>query len=237
MNQLVKPNKLVKAFSELALKALAVESEFPSKTEVKNFAAKNKEGIPVTRASVEITLKDSKPAFNISTTLLGKTPQITSGIGGLGNAHVAILKAGNKSYVNIPGDGVRGNGGVLFLPPQGTNRIKMLVWNTEKMSLSGGCSNRSHAEIQFLNWIKGHLKQYPDFANRINTIHLYLNYSPCSKCNPELVSFVRQNNLQNKFKIKWQKVYIDKGGCGHSTTNTAIQSLKQNGIACDHCKS
>ena len=66
------------------------EVKFPGKAGIKPYAAGNKGGTPVTQARIVIFLNDRLPAFTIQTTTLGKTPHITSGIGGLGDARIPI---------------------------------------------------------------------------------------------------------------------------------------------------
>ena len=71
-----------------ALTSLA--GEVPGRNDVSPFVARNKGSIPVTRLRAIITLKDSRPAFSWQTTILGRTPHIISGIGGLGGVHKFI---------------------------------------------------------------------------------------------------------------------------------------------------
>ncbi len=196
----------------------ATEREVLSKDEVKAFVASNKGGLPVTRMRVILTLRDRRPAFNIKTTVPFKTPHLTSGIGGLDSSLVPIQDRAGRRYVSLPSRGVRGNGGVLFLPAKGSNKVELFTWNVEPMSLNRLVSNQSHAEKQFLNWFKGHTRLYPSFARRIKSIKLFLNRSPCAWCAYDLCSFMRVYGYENKVKIYWSQNY-NKGT--HSSLNTA----------------
>ena len=201
------------------------EVKFPGKVGIAPYAASNKPGTPVTQARIVILLNDRLPAFTIQTTTLGKTPHITSGIGGLGGARIPIQTRGKRQYVSLPGRGERGNGGVLFLPEAGKNMIHILTWNVGSLSLSRYAGNETHAETQFLNWIKAHISQYPQFLNRIRAIQIFINNSPCAGCTYDLCAFARRYNLGSKIKITWKRDY-NKG------TNSAanFQKLRQCGI-------
>lgn len=183
------------------------DQEVLRRKDVVPYVASNKAGIPVTRLRVIITLRDSLPAFNIQRVILGKTPHLASGIGGLGNARVPIQISGTKEFVSLPSQGVRGNGGVLFLPPAGSNTITVYTWNTERLSLSRYFSNQSHAEVQFLKWFREHALLFPTFARRIKRMQLYLNNSPCAWCTQDLCLFVMRYNLQGKVSLTWSRSY------------------------------
>ncbi|WP_210464279.1 hypothetical protein [Rufibacter roseolus] len=201
------------------------EVKFPGKAGITPYAATNKAGAPVTQARIVILLNDRLPAFAIQTIILGKTPHITSGIGGLGGARVPIQTRGRRQFVSIPSKGARGNGGVLFLPESGRNVIHLLTWNVGRLSLSRNVGNETHAETQFLNWIRAHLQQYPKFLKRIRAIQILINNSPCGYCTADLCAFATKHHLGSKLKISWKRNY-NKGT--DSTAN--LQKLRQCGI-------
>ncbi|GAA4435689.1 hypothetical protein GCM10023188_27860 [Pontibacter saemangeumensis] len=201
------------------------EREVPLRKDIAPYVATNKGGVPVTRLRAVITLHDRLPAFTIKTIKPYITKHIVSGIGGLGHALVPVQSKGGREFVSLPSTGVRGNGGVLFLPRPGTNTVRLFAWNVERLSLSRNCSNQSHAETQFLNWFNGHAKRYPGFVSRVKRIHLYINKSPCGGCTEDLCSFVRKHGLGGKVHITWAKTYT-KGTCGIMD----VQKMKQCGI-------
>lgn len=219
------PESLSKDSALTSSESLLPEVKFPGKRGIAPYVATNKKGVPVTQASIVIFLNDTLPAFALQTTIMGRTPHVVSGIGGLGGARVPIKTRGQRKYVSLPSGGERGNGGVLFLPGQGNNTIHLLSWNVGSLSSGRTACNASHAERQFLNWIKAHIRQNPQFLKRIRAIHLYINNSPCGGCTEDLYEFARRYNLGNKIKVSWQKNY-SKGTC--STQNA--QRLKQSGI-------
>jgi hypothetical protein len=186
------------------------QGEVPGRKSIAPFVSSNKGGVPVTRLQAFILLRDRLPAFTIQTTTLGQTPHLSGGIGGLGNARVPIQSRGGRRFVSLPSRGVRGNGGVLFLPPAGSNTVRLYAWNVERAGLSRHSSNESHAETQFLNWLSGHIRQFPGFLGRIWRIHIFLNNSPCGGCTEDLCRFVQRNRLQHKVSIRWTRNY-DKG--------------------------
>ena len=201
------------------------EREVPLRKDIVPYVASNKGGVPVTRLRAVITLNDRLPAFTIKTIKPFITKHIVSGIGGLGHALVPVQSKGGREFVSLPSTGVRGNGGVLFLPRPRTNTIRLFAWNVERLSLSRNCSNQSHAETQFLNWFNGHAKRCPDFVKRVKRINLYINKSPCGGCTEDFCSFVRKHGLGGKVHITWAKTYT-KGTCGIMD----VQKMKQCGI-------
>lgn len=200
---------------------VAPEKEIPTRKDVSPFVASNKGGIPVTRLRAVITLRDRSPAFLIQKITPVKTPHIRGGVGGLGNGMVPIQSKAGREFVSLPSRGVRGNGGVLFLPRPGSNTIELYAWNVERLSLSRNCSNEQHAEIQFLNWLEGHIGQYPGFVSRIRSIRLYINKSPCAACTEDLCAFAKKHKLVGRIRITWEKLY--NGACG----STDLQKLEQ----------
>ncbi|MCJ8166191.1 hypothetical protein MKJ04_15190 [Pontibacter sp. E15-1] len=205
--------------SESLFRQVWPEREVLSRKDVVPFVASNKGGIPVTRLRAIITLRDRLPAFTLQTTVPVKTPHLKSGIGGLGGGLVPIQSRNGRRYVSLPSRGVRGNGGVLFLPRAGSSTIQLYTWNVEPLTLSRSSSNQSHAERQFLNWFEGHVRQYPQFARRVKQIRLFLNNSPCGWCTYDLCRFVSTFGLKNKVSITWTRAYT-KG------TDSAANSAK-----------
>jgi hypothetical protein len=177
--------------------------EVPARHDVAPFVARNKGGIPVTRLRAIITLKDRRPAFSWQTTLLGQTPHIISGIGGLGGARTPIQFRENRQFVSLPSRGVRGNGGVLFLPQPGNNTVQLYTWNTEPMRLSWITGNSSHAEVQFIRWFSEHVKYDPQFSGRVEHIKLFISRPPCPMCQADLCAFATRFSLKDKLWIEW----------------------------------
>ncbi|MFD3003158.1 hypothetical protein ACFS7Z_22535 [Pontibacter toksunensis] len=214
-------NAFLKAPTKRLFNKARPGKKIPTRKDVSPYVASNKRGIPKTRLLAVITLKDRQPAFTIETTVLGKTPHITSGIGGLGGARVAVQSILGKKFVSLPSGGVRGNGGVLFLPQPGSREIRLYAWNVERLSLNRNCSNEQHAEVQFLTWLNKHIQQFPGFVKRIQKIKIYINKSPCNACTEDLCTFIKKHNLERRIFIEWEELYKDKA-CG----STDVQRLK-----------
>ena len=181
-----------------------IAGEVPGRKDVAPFVARNKGGIPVTRLRAIITLKDRSPAFSWQTTILGRTPHITSGIGGLGGGRIPIQFRENRQFVSLPSQGVRGNGGVLFLPQPGNNTIQLYTWNTEPMSMSRITGNSSHAEVQFMRWFSEHVKYDPQFSGRIRGIKLFISRPPCPLCQADLCAFAAKFSLKYRLWVSWK---------------------------------
>ena len=193
------------------------EDEVPSRKDVSPFVATNKKGLPVTRLRAIITLRDQDPAFNFQTVILGRTPHISSGIGGLDSTLVPIQTREKQSYVSLPSRGVRGNGGVIFLPKAGSRIIQLYTWNTEPMTLNRTVSNSSHAEVQFIRWLTGHARLYPSFIRRIQSIQLFISRPPCRDCTYDLCFFAKMLQISAKISISWASTKQQKEASGESS--------------------
>ena len=147
-----------------------------------------------------------------------------------------------RRYLNIEGDSdaLKGtSGGVLFIPGKGEEKIELMTWNVGGTDYYKIASNKSHAEIKFINWFE---KQPESWKMRVKAIEIVNDkVSPCDFCCDDLGKFLRHLNKflerndkpkikKEDAKISWEKPFEAKDKhSGMSTTANGIANLKKGG--------
>jgi hypothetical protein len=68
--------------------------------------------------------------------------------------------------------------------------LNLVTWNTADIDPPG---NTSHAEHQFVNWVRDREKDEPGFMKRVEKITINnFTRSPCSECGPELAGLLTE---------------------------------------------
>jgi hypothetical protein len=125
----------------------------------------------------------------------------------------------------VAGSQVKG-GGMIAVPEPGATEIHMVTFNTAEGS--SVASNATHAERQFLSWLKS--DDFAQWRSRVTGISISINYSPCKLCAGDLKDvqgLVRQSSVATR-TLEWSKPYVDKKRKGEdnlSTTTGSLQSL------------
>jgi hypothetical protein len=141
-------------------------------------------------------------------------------------------KLGKHRYASIPGrTGYKGSGGALFVPEPGAKKVQLMTWNAGKMDKKN-CSNRTHAETQFIEWFNARPLKFRQSVVGIEIANK--PYSPCAFCSHSLANFLRRLNKQSdndiKAKISWTKLYTKDIGCKElTTTNSSLSVLQSAG--------
>jgi hypothetical protein len=136
-------------------------------------------------------------------------------------------KLGKRKYAAIGGEtGYKGSRGALFIPEAGATRVEMMTWNVGRLNTKV-CSNHSHAETQFIDWLKDRPKEFRKSIKKIEIVNS--SYSPCFYCCVDLKNFLTnlRNETGNKIEaqISWKEPFVVDVGCKELSTTT--ESLNQ----------
>lgn len=113
-------------------------------------------------------------------------------------------KAQELEKIRVSKKGVQPSSGYQFKPEGG--ELQLLSWNTTQ-SLHG--ANVSHAEAQFVNWLRDHKALWP----KIMHIDIHITHSPCGSCYTERCSI-------DLCEVMVELHKVNHGVHGHITYNT-----------------
>jgi hypothetical protein len=117
---------------------------------------------------------------------------------------------------------VRSYAGYLVSPQHGQRFLDLLFVNLDSTD-TRFCSNRTHAEYQFCEWIENRLT--PEFRNSIRKVSLQINpYSPCNFCIHDLTNLVKTLGQLRQLTLSWAKRYTNSRCKELSTDLNLIKS-------------
>lgn len=102
-----------------------------------------------------------------------------------------------------PVPGKSAMGGLLLPPESGSKEVKLVTWNTGDLDPKVE-SNATHAERQFVEWFED---QPLEWRNRVETIDIRINFSPCTFCAVDLRRIVALAPSLKSASITYDKKY------------------------------
>lgn len=115
------------------------------------------------------------------------------------------------------------SGGLIRVPEEGSSKVapdelQVVTWNTG-YPVSG--SNSSHAEAQFVEWLKGQYNNRREWSQRIKRIDIRITKSPCHLCAIDLSKIAQYApNLENAVLV-YDEAYIDR----NNQITTTVEDL------------
>ncbi|WP_234791567.1 hypothetical protein [Mycolicibacterium mucogenicum] len=122
------------------------------------------------------------------------------------------------------------SGGLIEVPQRGENQLRMVTFNTAEGSPVA--SNATHAERQFVDWLRNQKRNDSKWLDRIVAINVDISHSPCSLCTDDVRAVAALTPEATNRTLNFAKPYVDKkrqGPDNRSTTNATLGDIAASG--------
>ncbi|WP_234816666.1 MULTISPECIES: phage tail protein [Mycolicibacterium] len=118
-------------------------------------------------------------------------------------------------------------GGLVEVPAAGAASVNVVTFNTAEGSPVQ--SNATHAERQFVNWLR---RSDEDWRKRIVGVAVDISHSPCTLCTDDMIAVKALTPEATTRTLTWRKAYVDKmreAADNRSTTNATLAAIAESG--------
>lgn len=187
---------------------------------------------------IRLKLKKSNrlPVLDLKIRRNGSNEFVTGISGLMEKGLIKETKIFNRKYVStLPAISHR-TGGVIFLPDSCQDYIEMVTWNIGPLDRNN--NNQTHAEVQFLHWLRQQNKAWLErlFDIEIENKGGRSGNSPCCQCCVDLIEIRNELPAKCNLSISWQNPYVYNGKSTrhYTTTRKSLNRMQRVGWSIDN---